>query len=71
MLIKTCPIALTKAYATPYVGTAASDFIKYIRDREAEQDPQLYAKAIPVVQSSGTGKSRMLSEVRLSTFSIR
>lgn len=58
---------LTGAYNTPYVGSAAQDFLDYLRQCEEKVRGSkviLYAKALSVVQSSGTGKSRMLTEVR-------
>jgi hypothetical protein len=57
---------LAEAYRTDYVGTAATDFIQFIKIFEhgyIYPTHELYAKAVPVVQSSGTGKSRMLTEV--------
>jgi hypothetical protein len=54
------PTGLQKAYNAPFMGSAASDLIGYLRGVETEM---LYAKAISIVQSSGTGKSRMLTEV--------
>jgi len=57
---------LTKAYGASFIGDTAVDFVKYLEridDEERTNTKQIYAKVIPVVQSSGTGKSRMLTEV--------
>jgi len=57
---------LTKAYGASFIGDTAVDFVNYLEridDEERTNTKQIYAKAIPVVQSSGTGKSRMLTEV--------
>jgi hypothetical protein len=55
------------AYNTPFVGNAAIDFVTFLHDIDNDilhgKFPA-YAKAISVLQSSGTGKSRMLTEVR-------
>ena len=59
---------LKKAYNTPYIGDAAKEFVEYLFtcDYNVRNNRSFYyAKAVPVVQSSGTGKSRMLTEVRL------
>ena len=58
---------LGKAYTQQFIGDFSTKFIKHIEradlaDETMEERP-LYAKAISVVQSSGTGKSRMLTEV--------
>ena len=58
---------LGKAYAQRFIGDSATEFIKHIEradvaDQRTSTRP-LFAKIISVVQSSGTGKSRMLTEV--------
>jgi len=63
------PKVLHKAYSKPFRGTFADDFLAHLS--QLDQDIQrkkisVYAKALPVVQSSATGKSRLLTEV--STF---
>jgi hypothetical protein len=53
-------------YKTPFVGNAATDLVDYLKFLEVEIQMRRvipYAKAFPVVQASGTGKSRMLTEV--------
>jgi len=59
---------LAEAYRSPFVGNAPCNFIEHLEqiDKEAEDHltvTPLYAKVISVVQSSGTRKSRMLTEV--------
>ena len=58
---------LGKAFTQDFIGDFATDFIKYLEDVDFQQGlsgaKPLYARVISVVQSSGTGKSRMLTEV--------
>lgn len=59
------------AYNKPFLGKAAEILIQSLRDYDHEiqhKNEPAYAKAISVLQSSGTGKSRMLTEV--SPYSI-
>jgi len=49
-----------------FIGDTAFDFVKYLERIDCDERMNkiaLYAKAISVVQSSGTGKSRILTEV--------
>jgi len=53
-------------YKTPFFGNTATDLVDYLKNLEVEIQMRHvipYAKAFPVVQASGTGKSRMLNEV--------
>ncbi|KAF8343351.1 hypothetical protein F5887DRAFT_1212483 [Amanita rubescens] len=65
---------LGKAYAQHFVGDSATKFIKHLEQADIEQETNkekpLYAKAISVVQGSGTGKSRMLTEVGKQIFTL-
>ena len=55
---------LAEAYEQPFIGDAADAFIAHLtRLKDVEREKVFYAKVVAVVQSSGTGKSRMLSEV--------
>ncbi len=57
---------LAAFYKTPFVGNTATDLVDYLKLLEVEIKMHRimpYAKAFPVVQASGTGKSRMLTEV--------
>ena len=57
---------LGNAYTQDFVGDSTTKFIKHLEQADGKEDRNelnLYAKAISVVQSSGTGKSRMLTEV--------
>ena len=61
------------AYNTPFVGDIATNFVTYLRQMDGEVQVnmrQLYARAIAVVQSPGTGKSHMLTEVGLGFFAV-
>ncbi|KIL57071.1 hypothetical protein M378DRAFT_16508 [Amanita muscaria Koide BX008] len=64
---------LSKAYNTPFVGDSARNFIDYLQrtDKEVQLDQiHLYSKSVAVVQSSGTGKSRMLTETGNYIFTL-
>jgi len=57
---------LATFYTTPFVGDTARDLVEYLEFSEGEISTNRkvpYAKAFSVIQSSGTGKSRMLTEV--------
>jgi hypothetical protein len=57
---------MEEAYNTPFVGSAATDFIDFLGksdDKVRAGNTRIYAKAVSIVQSSGTGKSRTLTEV--------
>ena len=58
---------LGKAYKQEFIGDFATEFINHIKQADLTDGKlagiPLYVKAISVVQSSGTGKSRMLTEV--------
>jgi len=55
---------LRDAYNKPFRGKVADDFVDYLIKTDGAMDHEFtYAKAVAVVQSSGTGKSRMLNEV--------
>ncbi|KAF8328823.1 uncharacterized protein EI90DRAFT_3063695 [Cantharellus anzutake] len=64
---------LADAYRTPFIGGAPHAFIGHLDqiDREADSfhSPR-YAKFLSVVQSSGAGKSRMLTEVGRQLFTL-
>ena len=58
---------LDVAYNTPFIGNAATDFVNFLLRTDEDirfNNLAIYTKAISVIQSSGTGKSRMLTEVR-------
>ncbi|KAF8510600.1 hypothetical protein JB92DRAFT_2727559 [Gautieria morchelliformis] len=64
---------LTVAYQTPFLGDAPIFFYKRLLSAEASvkmTTSMLYAKVMPVVQSSGTGKSRMLTELGKMVFTL-
>ena len=55
---------LRDAYNKPFRGKVADDFVNYLDKTNGAMNHQyIYAKAVAIVQSSGTGKSRMLTEV--------
>ena len=63
-----CLLGLDAAYSKPFLGNTATDFVDFListgNDIRHDSLP-IYARAISIVQSSGTGKSRLLTEVRL------
>ena len=66
-----CLAGLSEAYNIPFAGNASQEFVRFLRDNDdavKRHTTNLYAKAISVVQSSGTGKSRMLTEVRVNSY---
>ncbi len=60
------------AFQDPYRGSAVDGFYNYLKDndRKFDYDNQYYAKFCNIVQSSGTGKSRLMCEVRASYLGI-
>ncbi|KIL60391.1 hypothetical protein M378DRAFT_26527 [Amanita muscaria Koide BX008] len=65
--------SLSDAYNTPFLGLSAKNFIDYLEtvDYEVQLDQiRLYSKSVAVVQSSGTGKSRMLTETGNYIFTL-
>jgi hypothetical protein len=63
-----CPLELSAAYNRPFLGSTATDFVNSLLktgDDIQHDSLPIYAKAISILQSSGTGKSRLLTEVRL------
>ena len=62
------PTELEAAYNKPFMGDAATVFVDCLQRKEDDiqyNHIEVHAKAICVIQSSGTGKSRMLTEVSL------
>ncbi|KAF8329739.1 uncharacterized protein EI90DRAFT_1339440 [Cantharellus anzutake] len=64
---------LARAYRSPFMGAAPRDFIEHLTQidkRVVDGLLPIYCKSISVVQSSGTGKSRMLTEVGAKVFTL-
>ncbi|KAF8806748.1 hypothetical protein BYT27DRAFT_7223930 [Phlegmacium glaucopus] len=64
---------LDVAYNKPFVGNAAIDFVTFLDNTDNRiryGKLQVYAKIISVLQSSGMGKSRMLTEVGSRIFTL-
>jgi hypothetical protein len=52
-----------------YHGMAVDAFLEYLKDNEEKyRKGTYYAKFCSIVQSSGTGKSRLLCEVSILSF---
>jgi hypothetical protein len=63
-----CPLELSAAYNRPFLGKTATDFVNSLLktgDNIRRDNLPTYARAIYILQSSGTGKSRLLTEVRI------
>jgi hypothetical protein len=60
---------LHRSFVRPCVGEAMDDFFEYLASNNKRFSERLlrsyYGKFCSIVQSSGTGKSRLLTEVRL------
>ena len=51
-------------FTSPYIGEAADDFVAALAHYESTYDPEIhYGHTIVIVQSSGTGKSRLVDEI--------
>lgn len=64
---------LAKGFRQHYRGDAAKGFLEYLKDNEKKwREPvnQYYGKFCSIVQSSGTGKTRLLFEVSICHSSI-
>jgi hypothetical protein len=67
------PFRLYDSFVRPYVGEAVDNFFDYLASNNNKFSARLsrsyYGKFCSIVQSSGTGKSRLLTEVRLMSVS--
>ncbi len=54
-------LAIENAWTTQYLGDAPE--VLWTRIKKAMKQANLYAKYLAIVQSSGTGKSRMIEEL--------
>jgi hypothetical protein len=57
---------LRNAYTRPFRGQNATQLLDYLltTDTSVRGGEVIYAKSVSIIQSSGTGKSRMLTEAR-------
>jgi hypothetical protein len=60
---QTCRSAVINAWNRPYLGDAHQILLKAIDDLHNLSSTHTYAKIIPVVQSSGTGKSKTVDKI--------
>ncbi|KAG1769565.1 hypothetical protein EV702DRAFT_1271245, partial [Suillus placidus] len=63
------PAFLYESFVRPYIGKAVDGFYEYLKSnndmfRASGLDRPYYAKFCSIVQSSGTGKSRLMTELR-------
>lgn len=61
-------LGLDAAYSKPFLGNTAADFVDSLLNTGNDirhDNLAIYARAISILQSSGMGKSRLLTEVRL------
>jgi hypothetical protein len=66
------PAFLYESFVRPYVGKAVDGFYQYLKSNNEKfrgrgLERPYYAKFCSIVQSSGTGKSRLMTEVSLIT----
>jgi hypothetical protein len=62
VLIYVLHTAVIRAFEGPYLGNTGTTALEKAIDQVID-DPSLYANAIPFVQSSGTGKSKLIKEL--------
>lgn len=60
-------IATVKSWFVPYRGNISEVVYEYM---QSHNDPDLYARMLAIVQSSGMGKSRMIDQLSKSHFVI-
>jgi hypothetical protein len=64
-----CSSDITRGFQQNYRGVAVDGFLEYLRDNEKKfREGTYYGKFCSIVQSSGTGKSRLLCEVSVPSF---
>ncbi|ETW75888.1 hypothetical protein HETIRDRAFT_390312 [Heterobasidion irregulare TC 32-1] len=64
---------LWENFRSPYLGETANNFVTALDHYESNYDPEThYGKTVAIVQSSGTGKSRLIEEIskRIPSISI-
>ena len=60
---------IIETFDQDYRGMAVDGFLEYLQDNEAKyRQGEHYAKLCSIVQSSGTGKSRLLCEASVLLF---
>ncbi|PCH39715.1 hypothetical protein WOLCODRAFT_97721 [Wolfiporia cocos MD-104 SS10] len=69
------PLAVAKAWKQEYAGASHELLLNEIRTMNSEcrpkgQEPYVYANTLPIIQSSGTGKSRTVDEMAKLIFTI-
>ena len=63
-----CLLRLDAAYSKPFLGNIATDFVDFLLKTDNDihhRNLGCLPGAISIVQSSGTGKSRLLTEVHI------
>ena len=63
-------LATERSWVRPYIGDGARTLYETLRFYNKTQLTPLYSRAIPLLQSSGTGKSRTLDELSKTVFVI-
>jgi hypothetical protein len=57
------PLAVIEAWNTEYRGGSAQSLLQLIDDVHNQPVERRYAKVVPMIQSSGTGKSKTVDEI--------
>ena len=56
-------LAVISAWSTEYRGKSAESLLQSIDDVHNQPVERRYAKIVPIIQSSGTGKSKTVDEI--------
>jgi hypothetical protein len=57
-------MSLARSFEQPYQGPALDNFISVLYKHMDEYDPSMfYGRNIPIIQSSGTGKSKLIRDL--------
>jgi hypothetical protein len=65
-----CLSATVEAWNLPFYGTAQALLKQTIDDMNMKRNTKIYTNYVPIVQSSGTGKSRVVHKLAADVFTI-
>ena len=63
-------IATTNAWVTPFVGDVHHVLAKDINEMNAARSGESYRNFLPIIQSSGMGKSRTVDQLATEIFTL-
>lgn len=61
---------VVEAWKTEYRTTTAQKLVEKLRAMHGDGEYKVYSSSVPIIQSSGTGKSRMVDEMAKHIFTI-